>query len=118
MKYTTALAALVLTTVTLPAVAADNTLPKVFHGDWCPIAGKDLQLYRRGKCSESIRIVADGYSTKTGHCRLTRASEGAKGLLAEFVCKDRRDRESQISDVWMRLDEKGQLNAVPPAPND
>ena len=33
MKHTTALAALVLTAMTLSSAAADNTLSKAFHGD-------------------------------------------------------------------------------------
>jgi hypothetical protein len=108
-----AIAALALTMMTLPACAEDPMLPKFFHGDWCPIAGKDNQLYRRGKCSEGIRIDASGYSTRTGRCRLTKLDEGPEDFELEFVCKDKRDRESQISGVRMRTNEKGQLVTVP-----
>jgi hypothetical protein len=119
MKHTTALAALVLTAMTLSSAAADNTLPKAFHGDWCPIDGKHIgagkDLYRRGdwRCPNGIRITANGYSHKTGHCRLTGMFEGPKAFLAGFDCKAKGDPEVEPANMWVRMHKGGHLNMWP-----
>jgi hypothetical protein len=119
MLRKTALAALALTMMAIPAVADISAaipegfhgeIPKGFHGDWCPIAGAKDELYRRGKCPKGIRLSAGGISTKDQNCVLTNIDVGPKAFEVDFACEDKRGRETGLWEVWMRENEQGQLN--------
>ena len=102
--------ALVVAAAASPALAADR-IPAAFHGDWCSIAGKD-DLYRRGRCPNSIHITADGYShEKMGNCQVADLLEARQAFLVDFDCRTK-DGDSEIKQIsmWMRMDTRDQLN--------
>ena len=104
--------ALVVAAAASPALSADR-IPAAFHGDWCPIAGKDDQ-YRHGRCTKgahSIHITADGYSDETGNCQVTDLLEARQAFLVDFECRAK-DGDSEIKPIsmWMRIDTHDQLN--------
>ena len=103
--------ALVVAAAASPALSADR-IPAAFHGDWCPIAGKD-DLYRRGRCPNvvhTIHITADSYSHDMDNCQVTGLLEARQALLVDFDCRKGGDSEIEPISMWMRMDTRNQLN--------
>jgi len=103
--------ALVVVAAASPALAADR-IPAAFHGDWCPIAGKD-DLYRRGRCPNvvhGIHITADSYSHDMDNCQVTDLLEARQAFLVDFDCRKGDDSEIEPISMWMRMDTRNQLN--------
>ena len=103
--------ALVVVAAASPALAADR-IPAAFHGDWCPISGKD-DLYRRGRCPNvvhGIHITADSYSHDMDNCQVTDLLEARQAFLVDFDCRKGDDSEIEPISMWMRMDTRNQLN--------
>ena len=103
-------AAIAALAVTLPTVAQGLVqIPKVFNGDWCPVAGKN-DLYRRGKCRGGIHITTDGLSSSNRRCLAQRTEAGPKDFEVDFACKGKNNLGHGVWGVWIRKTEKGDLN--------